>query len=166
MSTSDTKLIEVEEIDTCLSCFEETKNRVTCCKATICNNCYFEWLKHKRQCMHCKTDQCDFDTWMEKYRVEQEPEPEDFGDPAITLQAFIQGLNETAQAGLLYDVIPLPNESPPAFDSPEGFNITPSGLYYTSFNIPAQEGGINGLFDILATILPSQQEQQNSDIQE
>jgi hypothetical protein len=55
----------------CLVCFEDTLDRVKCCTAAVCEKCYFKWLAQKRQCMHCKADQCDFDTWVSNYRVEE-----------------------------------------------------------------------------------------------
>ena len=64
--------------EACLSCFEETETQVACCKVSICKDCYYKWLQNKRQCMHCKVDQCDFETWVKDYRVEPEINPEDF----------------------------------------------------------------------------------------
>ncbi len=63
------------DLQSCMVCYHETYCITTCCHAPICKSCYLEWLKRKRQCMHCKDDQCDFETWMEKYRVEEEFDP-------------------------------------------------------------------------------------------
>ena len=61
----------------CIVCYTDTTNRTICCSAAICTECYLEWLKIKRQCMHCKQDQCDFNIWFEQYRVEPEFDPLD-----------------------------------------------------------------------------------------
>ena len=78
MTNNDTKLIMSETSVSCIACFEDTLNRVSCCNAGVCEICYYEWLKNKRQCMHCKEDQCDFDIWVNKYRVEPEFNPQEY----------------------------------------------------------------------------------------
>lgn len=64
------KLLTQDSIENCIACFEGTNTRAFCCKAPICKKCYLEWLKTRRQCMHCKLDQCEFNEWVEKYRQE------------------------------------------------------------------------------------------------
>ena len=64
------RLVTIEKNDTCIACYEQTHKRVSCCNAPICKECYLEWLKVKRQCMHCYADQCEFDDWVNNYRVE------------------------------------------------------------------------------------------------
>jgi hypothetical protein len=56
----------------CIVCYETSKTLAKCCKAPICNECYLKWLETKRQCMHCKADQCTFDQWITFYRVDTE----------------------------------------------------------------------------------------------
>ena len=72
------KLITVTNLELCIVCYEETNNRVSCCDAAICKICYLKWLEQKRQCMHCKEDQCNFETWMDKYRVEPDFDPQEY----------------------------------------------------------------------------------------
>lgn len=62
----------------CIACCEETINVTKCCRAPVCKVCYIEWLKQKRQCMHCKADQCSFRTWMDNYRVEPDFDPQEY----------------------------------------------------------------------------------------
>lgn len=73
MTNSDTLgLNNVDATETCIACYEETECRAKCCKAAICTDCYNEWLKAKRQCMHCKADQCDFDRWVNEFRIDND----------------------------------------------------------------------------------------------
>ena len=68
------KLHETDISGDCIACYEETKWKVECCKASICEDCYLKWLETKRQCMHCREDQCEFERWVEKYRKESTTE--------------------------------------------------------------------------------------------
>jgi len=68
----------VNEQQICIACCKDTINITTCCHAPVCKSCYLEWLKHKRQCMHCKVDQCAFQGWVNNYRVEPEFNPHEY----------------------------------------------------------------------------------------
>ena len=71
-------LITIENTQQCLACFEDTDCVTACCQAPICKDCHNKWLKQKRQCMHCKEDQCDFDTWFNEYRIEPDFDPQEY----------------------------------------------------------------------------------------
>jgi hypothetical protein len=71
-------LTESSENGVCIACFDETHCIVDCCRAPICRTCYLEWLKRKRQCMHCKADQCSFQEWIDHYRTEEEFNPHQY----------------------------------------------------------------------------------------
>ena len=80
----------------CLACYEDTIDSTKCCKAAVCQSCYTEWLKTKRQCMHCKEDQCEFEVWVEHFRIEEDFNPHEHlhaivagGDDAIIHQEAI-----------------------------------------------------------------------------
>jgi len=73
----DNFLKDSEIFDNCLVCSESSKKRSVCCNQTICGDCYFEWLKYKRECMHCKKDQTTFEDWVENYRDESVRENEE-----------------------------------------------------------------------------------------
>jgi len=66
----DNFLKDSDTFDNCIVCGEQSKKRSLCCNQTICGDCYFEWLKYKRECMHCKKDQTTFEDWVENYRDE------------------------------------------------------------------------------------------------
>ena len=87
------KLTTVKVFATCIACFENTLNRVSCCGAEICKGCYYEWLKTKRQCMHCKADQCDFNTWVNEYRVEPEFDPQEYLHDLLQEDNVVSGTN-------------------------------------------------------------------------
>lgn len=84
-------LSESDTLYNCLACQDQTKKRSLCCNQAICTDCYFEWLKYKRECMHCKKDQTDFDDWVNNYRDESvrnetdENEMENFLQTSLTL---------------------------------------------------------------------------------
>jgi hypothetical protein len=62
----------------CIACCDETINITKCCRAPICKKCYLKWLTQKRQCMHCKADQCSFKTWFNNYRIEPDFDPQEY----------------------------------------------------------------------------------------
>lgn len=75
---TERNLITTDIITDCIVCLEPTSTRANCCRAAICKDCYLRWLSIKRQCMHCKTDQCDFEEWVERYRVDTGDLPDNF----------------------------------------------------------------------------------------
>jgi hypothetical protein len=147
------KLITVETPAMCIACFENTLNRVECCTAGICKECYYEWLKTKRQCMHCKADQCDFNTWVNEYRVEPEFDPQEYlhnllqeddvvygTNPMFTnntefsvqdlLNVIHQNLHE-ATGNPYENILMPPSDLPPSnvpFEFQFGFAMTPTDL--------------------------------------
>lgn len=60
------------EILDCIVCCSSTDTSSKCCNLTICKNCYIEWLKTSRECMHCHKDQMEFNEWVENHREDTE----------------------------------------------------------------------------------------------
>jgi len=127
------------DTDTCIACFEDTTNHVECCNAPICEDCYYTWLKTKRQCMHCKEDQCDFDLWVNEYREEPDFDPQEYlheliQQDAEQIPAFgIQNLLNAIQQTMIDPSVTIeaPDQLPPAdtpFEFQFGFTMTPTDL--------------------------------------
>lgn len=60
-----------EEDACCCVCTEPTIKTTDCCRAPVCRTCYERWLQERRQCFHCRRDQCGFETWMNHFRKER-----------------------------------------------------------------------------------------------
>ena len=71
-------ILDANELQDCIVCCEPTLNIVKCCRAPICKVCYIEWLKQKRQCLHCKADQCTFQIWIDNYHTEPLFNPQEY----------------------------------------------------------------------------------------
>jgi len=56
------------ETQNCIACVLPCNTVTKCCRASICEECCLEWLRRKRECMHCKQDQLNFDDWVAHYR--------------------------------------------------------------------------------------------------
>jgi hypothetical protein len=67
--------LDSSELDDCTVCLESTGLSSNCCRLSICGNCYIEWLKSSRECMHCRKDQMDFNTWVDNYKIDNSPPP-------------------------------------------------------------------------------------------
>jgi hypothetical protein len=67
-------LINSNNKEDCIACCEISLTVSKCCKAPICSKCYLKWLESKRQCMHCKADQCSFEQWVAHFRVDSNEE--------------------------------------------------------------------------------------------
>jgi hypothetical protein len=63
----------------CIVCGSDTLFISKCCSIAVCCNCYTEWLKTSRECMHCHKDQMDFQEWVTNFRVQEDPPVEIIG---------------------------------------------------------------------------------------
>lgn len=137
------KLITIVEPQPCLVCYKDTTSVVTCCQAVICKSCYLEWLKYKRQCMHCKADQCEFQKWFDNYRVEEDFDPQEYlhnllvtdneehsGESGFTITDLFSVIqhninNQTENPYVnMEELIDIPNIDEP-FELQYGFTTTP-----------------------------------------
>ncbi|KKM26279.1 hypothetical protein LCGC14_1586320 [marine sediment metagenome] len=166
---------DTDTSQTCIVCFEETTNVTMCCQAPICKDCYLEWLKHKRQCMHCKEDQCDFDTWVNEYRVEPDFDPHEYlhqllqeggldhpmfvQDAGFGLQALLNVIQQAAGNPSEDVHMEFPAQLPPsteAFEMQFGYTVTPldqqgnlAGQGVTVTQHMDYQGGNQALYDQL-----------------
>ena len=105
------KLLNVDP-QNCMACFESTSTAAFCCKAPICKDCYLEWLKKRRQCMHCKADQCPFEEWVTEYRTEDDDNDEE--ESALDIEIIELSIDETnhfIQELTEYTLLNLSNQS-------------------------------------------------------
>ena len=119
-------------MEKCIACFEDTLDRTKCCRVAVCKECHDEWLTIKRQCMHCKADQCDFDTWINEHRVEQAFEPQEYLHSLVqneyTPEFGIQDIF-TALQSIQHSFMEQPGDLPApdeAFEFQYGFTVTPT----------------------------------------
>lgn len=105
------KLVSGQEADNCIACFESTVTRAFCCKAPLCKGCYLEWLKTKRQCMHCKADQCEFEEWFSKYRQDVDEIEEIYDMDIEIIELSLNNTNSIIQELTEHALVNLSNRS-------------------------------------------------------
>lgn len=92
-----TDYLNTGEEGECSACTNSTIYRSKCCGQSVCDTCFLKWLETKRECMYCRADQIDFDTWINNFKKD-DPEDTPSGPwPGEIMENMISMMNDIGQ---------------------------------------------------------------------